>query len=184
MSMMSTIQKQQRSLRAGFTLVELLVIVAVIGIVSGIGLTTMASFLQEQRLRQAAFELASYLQSARARAQRDGAICQLEFEGTTIKPSSSTNNRCYTGSPRLPDLNLAAVSGTAGLTIERSTTDSITFTPAGSLAFPSNDVFYKLIIYLGAPNTNVQRCVYLDLLSIYIGYRNDSNQSSCNYTKG
>ena len=59
-----------------FTLVELMVIVAVIGIVSGVAYTTMAAFLQEQKLRQASLELASYLQSARARAQPERRLSQ------------------------------------------------------------------------------------------------------------
>lgn len=180
-------QQQSRTLQAGFTLVELLVIVAVIGIVSGIGLTTMASFLQEQRLRQAAFELASYLQSARARAQRDGKPCKLEFDGTTIRPRSSAENHCFANSPRLPDLNLATVSGASGLTITGSTTNAITFTPAGTLA----DELYGLggrdtwtrVVYLGADRTNLQRCVFIDLVSIRIGWRN-AGQTTCTYTSG
>ena len=174
-------QQQSRTLQAGFTLVELLVIVAVIGIVSGIGLTTMASFLQEQRLRQAAFELASYLQSARARAQRDGKICRVEIDGTsTIKPSNSSDNGCT----QLPELNLQAVSGASGLTTDSSSAGTMTFTPAGTLAFPNP--FYSPMIYLrysGASSTKVQRCLYLDLVSIRIGWRN-GEQGACIYTRG
>lgn len=170
----------------GFTLVELMVIVAVIGIASALTFTSMARFLQDQRLRQASLELASYLQSARARAQREGGICQLTLSGTSLAPSSVANNRCAatTTSEALAALDLAAVSGANGLAISGSIADPITFTPMGVLASPNLSSSTLLrILYLSANGTTLQRCVFLDLLSIRVGWRN-TNSGVCSYANG
>lgn len=169
-----------------FTLVELMVIVAVIGIVSGVAFTSMASFLQEQKLRQAAAELASYLQSARAKAQREGASCELAFSGgssTVIRPTAATGNVCNS-SPLQAGLDLATVSGTSGLALSGATTTNITFTRSGTLASDSVSsstvVSMPRLLYLSASGTSQQRCVFLDLVGIRIGWRNGTS-GSCNY---
>lgn len=164
----------------GFTMVELMLIVAVIGIASTLALTTTARFVQEQRLRQASLELAAYLQSARARAQREGRICQLTITGTTIGPSSVSGNACAT----VPSLNLASVSGASGLTIGGASSDPITFTGSGVMASQvlSSSTLIR-VLHLGASGTTLQRCVFLDLVSIRVGWRN-SGSGVCSYTTG
>ena len=174
-----------------FTLVELMVIVAVIGIVSGVAFTSMAAFLQEQKLRQAAAELASYLQSARAKAQREGASCELAFSGpssTVIAPTSATGNVCNSA-PLQGGLDLVTVSGASGLKTESSTPTiaNLTFTRSGTLASDSVSsstvVAMPRLLYLSASGTSQQRCVFLDLVGIRIGWRNGSS-GTCTYASG
>jgi len=173
-----------------FTLVELMVIVAVIGIVSGVAYTTMAAFLQEQKLRQASLELASYLQSARARAQREGGTCELAFSGaslTLIGPTATSGNVCNTP-PLQPSLNLATVPGVSGLTMSGSgSTTAITLTRLGTLASKSLSgptvPAMPRMIYLSAPGTTQQRCLFLDLVGIRTGWRT-GNSGACTYTSG
>lgn len=167
-----------------FTLVELMVIVAVIGIVSGVAYTTMAAFLQEQKLRQASLELASYFQSARARAQREGGFCELAFSGassTQVGPGATTaasGNVCK-NDPQQPSLDVAAVSGASGLVVQASPSTAITFTRQGSLASTT----MPRMIYLSAPGTTQQRCLFLDLVGIRTGWRT-GNSGACTYTSG
>ncbi len=173
-----------------FTLVELMVIVAVIGLVSGAAFTTMAAFLQEQKLRQASLELASYLQSARARAQREGGICELAFSGaslTLIGPTAGGTNVCN-DPPLQPSLNLATVSGVSGLTVSFSgLNNAITLTRLGTLASQSlSGVTVQAMprmIYLSASGTSQQRCVFLDLVGIRTGWRTGSS-GACTYSSG
>ena len=173
-----------------FTLVELMVIVAVIGLVSGAAFTTMAAFLQEQKLRQASLELASYLQSARARAQREGKTCELAFSGaslTLIGPTAASGNVCNT-LPLQPSLNLATVSGVSGLTVSFSgLNNAITLTRLGTLASASlSGVTVQAmprIIFLSASGTTQQRCVFLDLVGIRTGWRT-GNSGACTYSSG
>ena len=161
-----------------FTLVELLVIVAVIGIVSGVAITGMAPFLQEQKLRQATAELASYLQSARARAQREGGFCQLAVSGTQIAPTTLTGNVCN-NAPVQPSLDLAAVSAASGLAVTASPSTPITFTRLGTLATAT----MPRMITLSANRTSLQTCVFLDLVGIRTGWRLGAS-GTCTYTNG
>ena len=169
-----------------FTLVELLVIVAVIGIVSGVAITGMATFLQEQKLRQATAELASYLQSARARAQREGGFCQLAVSGTQIAPTTLTGvvgaiNVCNSPNnpPVQPSLDLAAVSAASGLAVTASPSTPITFTRLGTLATAT----MPRMITLSANRTTMQTCVFLDLVGIRTGWRLGAS-GACTYTSG
>jgi type IV fimbrial biogenesis protein FimT len=175
-----------------FTLVELMVIVAVIGLVSGAAFTTMAAFLQEQKLRQASLELASYLQSARARAQREGGICELAFSGaslTLIGPTAASGNVCNTP-PLQPSLNLATVSGVSGLTVSGAgSTTAITLTRLGTLASQSISGVrvsaMPRMIYLSASGTSQQRCVFLVGVGIRTGWRVPVKPTDkCTYTSG
>ena len=161
-----------------FTLVELMVIVAVIGIVSGVAITGMAPFLQEQKLRQATAELASYLQSARARAQREGGFCQLAVSGTQIAPTTATGNVCN-NAPVQPSLDLAAVSAASGLAVTASPSTPITFTRLGTLATAT----MPRMITLSANRTTMQTCVFLDLVGIRTGWRLGAS-GTCTYTNG
>lgn len=175
-----------------FTLVELLVIVAVMGIVSGVAITGMAPFLQEQKLRQATAELASYLQSARAKAQREGLSCELAFSGpssTVIGPTTTAGNVCNSG-PLQAGLNLLSVSGASGLALRDLTNTSIpnlTFTRLGTLA--SNNlssttvVQLPRLIVLSDNAIKMETCVFLDLVGIRTGWRRDASVT-CTYTNG
>jgi prepilin-type N-terminal cleavage/methylation domain-containing protein len=163
-----------------FTLVELMVIVAVIGIVSGVAITGMATFLQEQKLRQATAELASYLQSARARAQREGGFCQLAVSGTQIAPTTATGNVCN-NAPVQPSLDLAAVSAASGLAVTASPSTPITFTRLGTLATATMPRMITLSYSANRPT--MRTCVFLDLVGIRTGWRRDAS-GTCTYTNG
>jgi len=167
-----------RRMPQAFTLVELLVIVAVMGIVSGVAITGMATFLQEQKLRQATAELASYLQSARARAQREGGFCEVAVSGTQIAPTTATGNVCN-NPPVQPSLDLAAVSAASGLAITASPSTPITFTRLGTLATAT----MPRMITLSANRTTMQTRVFLDLVGIRTGWRRNASEP-WSYTNG
>ena len=165
-----------------FTLVELLVIVAVMGIVSGVAITGMATFLQEQKLRQATAELASYLQSARARAQREGGFCQLAVSGTQIAPTTATGNVCN-NAPVQPSLDLAAVSAASGLAVTASPSTPITFTRLGTLVGSTATATMPRMITLSANRTTMETRVFLDLVGIRTGSRRNASEL-WSYTNG
>ena len=53
--------------RTGFTMVELLVTVSVMGILASIGFTSMLGFYEQRRLRSAALEVIGEIQKERAK---------------------------------------------------------------------------------------------------------------------
>jgi len=189
--------------RQGFTLFELIITVAVITIVSSIGLRSTYKFLQEQKLRQASNELLSYLLTARAKALREANVSELETvkacevmidaSSNTISPSPDSTapdvaaNVCN-DAPSLPVLNLLAASGGSNLTLTASEGSSpffITFTRMGTVASSnlssSQPVSLPRTFYLSNPSaTDLQRCVMVDLNSLRIGWRNPGDEA-CTY---
>jgi len=190
--------------RQGFTLFELIITVAVIAIVSSIGLRNTYTFLQEQKLRQASNELLSYLLTARAKALREANVsglettkaCEVKIDASnnTISPSLDAAapdipaNVCN-DDPSLPELNLLAASGGNNLTLTASDGGSspffITFTRMGTVASSnlssSQPVTLPRTFYLSNPSaTNLQRCVMVDLNTLRIGWRN-SAAGACTY---
>jgi prepilin-type N-terminal cleavage/methylation domain-containing protein len=185
--------------RQGFTLFELIITVAVIAIVSSIGLRNTYTFLQEQKLRQASNELLSYLLTARAKALREANVsesgtvkaCEVKIDASsnTISPTPDSPANVCNDYPSLPELNLLAASGGSNLTLTASNGGSspffITFTRMGTVASSnlssSETVTLPRIFYLSNPSaTNLQRCVMVDLNTLRIGWRN-SDAGACTY---
>lgn len=179
--------------RQAFTLLEVLVTVAVIGIVSSLVIRGTYTYLQEQNLRQAANELVSYLITARARALREanvsGKACELQLDSSTniVEPTNQAANICN-DSPGLPPLNLLTASGGRDLAITASAGSSpflITYTRMGTVASSNlsstTAVTLPRIFYFSSTATAMQRCVMVDLNSLRLGWRNSSTTASCTY---
>lgn len=67
---------------AGFTLVELLVTIAIIAILAGIATLSLSAYLPSLRLKQASQELQLQIQKARLEAVRRNRPCYVEFHRT------------------------------------------------------------------------------------------------------
>ncbi|MEA5415419.1 pilus assembly FimT family protein [Synechococcus sp. BA-132 BA5] len=161
----------------GFTLIELMVTVAVISILSAVGFRSFSGFLEQQKLRQAALELAGMLRNSRALAMKNGAACQI-IQTTTATfgaDSSLTGNTCT--STNVPALNLRASSGSSVL---MATNATFTFTPNG---FASGTSATTL---LSSSLATSQWCVSLISPSalIRVGWTTRSNVNACNYVSG
>lgn len=65
---------------SGFTLVELMVVIAVIGIMAGIAIPNFFSFLPKSRLRSAARDIVSCLQEMKLRAIKENATTVIVFD--------------------------------------------------------------------------------------------------------
>jgi prepilin-type N-terminal cleavage/methylation domain-containing protein len=68
---------------AGFTKIELLVVISVIGITTSLGIPGFSNWLHSYRLRGAVRDLYSNLQFAKSWAIRDRGECAVEFNATS-----------------------------------------------------------------------------------------------------
>jgi len=73
---------RRRGGQGGFTLVELMVVVAIAAIILGLAVPNFREFIARNRLDGAAHELMATLQFARSEAQRRGAQVTLRLAGT------------------------------------------------------------------------------------------------------
>lgn len=84
---------------AGFSLVEMLVVLAILALATGIGVASIRGIVPSQRLTAAAGAIASEIALLRTEAQRTGRVTSLVYDGDT--------NRFVSSRPRAPALGMA-----------------------------------------------------------------------------
>ena len=86
----------------GFTLIDMLVTIAIVGILAGIAVPTMGDFTSQMRLGQGARDVETELQSARMKAVTSGHAQRVRFNC----PSNTQYRRTeLIGTPSVPDVN-------------------------------------------------------------------------------
>ena len=94
-----------RAASRGVTLIELLVIVAIIGIVVGIGMPNLFAFLQQQRLQAAAITMANHLNATRLLAMLKGVPHEVQMKdfknGNYYQVVESDGDRIISGIGRV-----------------------------------------------------------------------------------
>ena len=106
--------------KTGFTLVELLVAVSILGILASVSFRSMFGFYEQRRLRSAAIEVIGMIQEKRA---------------LVMAKRLTANNACIELDPMQPTspINQGMVSGVKDLTVEESGSSpaALCFTPDG-----------------------------------------------------
>lgn len=85
---------KQRSFRAGFTLIELVIVISIIAVLSGFIVANYSSFTEEKKLVEVATQVSGIMMQARSRATTGdlGPYPCEPFEGYQVSYESSTPN--------------------------------------------------------------------------------------------
>ena len=180
-----------------FTLAELLLVVSLVGILSGIAIANLGQRWAQERLLAAARETHTWLENQRLIAMKEGQACEISINATTatLDPSADNvslasgetlNNSCKDQAP-------LAIRDTVtnGGSIDLSTSDPdatgirFSFRGLSEIITTSTDVNdqHVLILKLNHPDSKKQRCIKLmsPLGLIRTGW-SDANASSCQFS--
>jgi Tfp pilus assembly protein PilE len=162
--------------QAGFTLTELMLIVVLIAILSGISIAIVPSSWRRERLNAAVTEFAGWLEEISRNTERNGTSCVVTLTTplpltlapggvmATVSPSSCSSN---------PSFRVPSTFGATSFSVNASNT-TWTYTPRGAIT-SSADIQVRLAF----SGSNPVRCVNVSgtLGLIRLG-RNDSATSS------
>jgi prepilin-type N-terminal cleavage/methylation domain-containing protein len=87
---------------AGFSLIELAIVLVVLGIVLGIGIPSYHAFSQDQQLHGAAEAIVRQVQFARIKAMATGTTQSLNFDTAATPPTITTADATHTHTWALP----------------------------------------------------------------------------------
>ncbi|HEY9771088.1 MAG TPA: GspH/FimT family pseudopilin [Coleofasciculaceae cyanobacterium] len=137
-----------RKSSSGFTLIEMLVTITVVGVIAAIAAPNFLGMLNRNRVNNAAQQVEGALKEAQRQAMRRGKPCSFNV---------NTTNSTISGGCLLSNRELNTNSYTIQL---NSNTTTITFSGKGNITGTPSPV-----LVVSIPNgTNLQRCVVIDSL--------------------
>ena len=166
---------------SGFTLTEVMVVVAIMGVVMAMTLASFRSYLQEQRLRLTANELANLLRTGQSIAAKKSGTCKITLQsgtGAIFGADSSLSNNVCTNS-NLARANLYLTAGT-NLSVSGRTTYTYT-------KFATLDGGSSLTTFLSSTSTPWEWCINVSSPTglVRIGTKDSRvSNASCNYRRG
>lgn len=169
-----------------FTLIELMVAVALVGILNVVVFRSMMVLFEQRKLRSAAVELASYLQVARNVAMSQNIPCTIAMstsDGGTFTPDATPKVNSCRGGTIAPNLKLAA-SGSRDLSTKdkKATgrgTYPLTFNPEGTVSTGATVVLRSKAVPEGGWCVDVAP----PLATIRIGWlQGQTDEGDCNFS--
>ncbi|WP_216905449.1 prepilin-type N-terminal cleavage/methylation domain-containing protein [Synechococcus sp. CCY 0621] len=177
---------------AGFSLIELTMVVAAVGILSAVGISASGNEWRRERVNAVATELAGWLETVR-RTSLKGNACQVSISGGSLAAGAtlgtasellsnavvanpSIANNCLTGQP----LQISGTMGSSTYVIAPGGSTSFKFTPRGTVnaAASNTQLANPLVIEISlAGTTGPKRCVRISegLGLISVGASNSSD---------
>jgi prepilin-type N-terminal cleavage/methylation domain-containing protein len=173
--------------QAGFSLPELLVAMAIAGILSGIGYALFQRQWQGERTKAAARELAARLDELRRRSQQKAGACHLNLDPATASLSPAASNTTACGDFGRLDLRAAVQAGSDLVLCVQdldSTAACSTATAGTTLVFtPRGTATTSALLRLHRPGDNSDRCVAVVApLGLIRSGRASAAGGSCDFT--
>lgn len=138
----------------GFTLIELMVTVAVLAVVMSLAVPSFKALLETQRMRAAAFDLMADLTLARNEAVKRGALAT----PVTLSPTSGDSTHWESGWSVTVGTEVVSRKSAVGAGVTFTGPTSITFDPSGRVSNSTSVVRFAL----ANSSANRSRCISLD----------------------
>ena len=153
---------------------ELMVTMAVAGILSGIALSSMSQPWRRQRLDTAAKELTAWLEQRRIQAIQTSSNCIISINASQAQLAAASDNSC--GEFGLLDLRNSTTNSQSLNLNSTDDVDELLFTPRGTSTTAAE-------LSLSLPGESRQRCINITnpLGLIRLG-RRSSASDACDYT--
>jgi prepilin-type N-terminal cleavage/methylation domain-containing protein len=182
------------SRKNGFTLAELIVVIALVSILAGIAIATLSRRWAQERLLAAARETHSWLDTQRRLAMKEGQACEITINtaDASLDPTSNTislsdgislSNSC-SSQAALSIRNTVTNGSGITLTTSPSNASAIRFSFRGlSEITTSNGTSNELVLKLNQAGSNKQRCIkVLSPLGLIRNGWAAANSETCTYS--
>ena len=178
----------------GFTLTELLVVVALVSILSGLALVSLSNRWAQERLLAAARETHSWLEYQRRLAMKEGKACEIKIDTSkaTLDPTGSSltlldgktvSNSCSSQAP-LFFRSIVPNGSSITLSTAPANATAVRFSFRGlSEITTSTGTSNELVLQLNQADSNKQRCIkIMSPLGLIRNGWAPVNTSPCNYS--